>query len=71
MENIIIVKKKRGRKPETDVHVLLEREKKRREYLTTYQRTKYQTNSDVRNKQIAKVLERYHKNRKFMEIVCL
>lgn len=70
MESIIIVKK-RGRKPETDIDILLERVKKRREYLNTYQRNKYQTNNDARNKQIAKVLERYHKNKKLLETVCV
>jgi len=41
----------------------LEKARKRREYLTTYQRIKYQTDPEYRQKTIDKVLARYRKRK--------
>lgn len=41
----------------------LEKARKRREYLTTYQRVKYQTDPEYRQKTIDKVLARYRRRK--------
>lgn len=41
----------------------LEKARKRREYLTNYQRIKYQTDQEYRKKTIDKVLARYRKRK--------